>query len=73
MSLGREAPHVTDRPDDPRGQYGTHAEDLGEGGAGSFHLGFDAPVQVLDLSVQRPYVARSTSEANRRRRLAEAP
>jgi hypothetical protein len=54
---GREARHVADRPDDPRGQYGTHAVDLGEDGAGGLHLGFDAPVQVLDLSVQRPDVA----------------
>jgi hypothetical protein len=51
------APRRLPRPYDPGGQYGTHAEDLGEGGAGSFHLGFDAPVQVLDLSVQRPDVA----------------
>ena len=44
MGPGREARHVADRPDDPSGQYGTYAEDLGEGGAGSFYLGFDAPV-----------------------------
>ena len=25
-------------------KYGTHAEDLGEGGARGFYLGFDAPV-----------------------------
>jgi hypothetical protein len=41
---GREARHVADRPYDPRGQYGTYAEDLGEGGARRFYLGFDAPV-----------------------------
>jgi len=73
VRLGREAHHAADRPDDLGGQYGTHAEDLGEGGAGSFHLRFDAPVQVRDLSVQRPDAKRSTSEANRRRRWAEAP
>jgi hypothetical protein len=44
VGLGREAHHVADRPDDLRGQYGTYAEDLGKGGAGSFHLGFDALV-----------------------------
>ena len=42
---------------DRRGQDGTYAEDLGEGGAGGFHLGFDALVEVGDLSVQRPDVA----------------
>jgi len=57
VGLGRETRHVADRPYDPRGQYGTHTEDLGEGGAGGFHLSFDEPVQVLDLSVQRPDVA----------------
>jgi hypothetical protein len=54
---GREAPHVPDRAYDPSGQYGTYAEDLGEGGAGSFHLGLDAPVEVRYLSIQRPDVA----------------
>src|SRR5215208_7268674 len=44
VRLAREALHVAGRPNDPRGQYGTHAEDLGEGGAGSFYLGFDALV-----------------------------
>ena len=57
MRLGRETRHIADRPDDPGGQYGTHAEDLGEGGAGGFHLGLDAPAQVSDLSIQRPNVA----------------
>ncbi len=70
---GREAHHVADRPHDPRGQYGTYAEDLVKGGVGSFHLGFDAPIQVGDLPIQRPDSKRSTSEANRRLRLAEAP
>ncbi len=70
MGLGREAHHVADRTDDPRGQYGTYAEDLGEGGAGGFHLGFDEPIQVSDLSIQRPDVAQhlrsqSPSEAGR--------
>ena len=57
MGLGREARNVSDRADDPRGQYGTYAEDLGEGGAGGFNLGFDAPTQVGDLPVQHPDVA----------------
>src|SRR5215204_4356743 len=57
VRLGREAPHVPDRAYDPSGQYGTYAEDLGEGGAGSFHLGLDAPVEVRYLSIQRPDVA----------------
>jgi hypothetical protein len=73
VGLGREARHIADRPDDPRGQYGTYAQDLGKGGAGGLHLGFDAPVQVGDLPIQRPDSKRSTSEANRRRRRAEAP
>jgi hypothetical protein len=57
VPLAREARHVADRPDDLRGKYGTYAEDLGEGGAGGFHLGFDAPTQVRDLSIQCPDVA----------------
>ena len=57
MGLGGETRHVADRPDDPRGKDGTYAEDLGEGGAGGFHLGFDAPTQVSDLPVERPDVA----------------
>src|SRR5215204_6692381 len=56
VRLGREAPHVSDRAYDPSGQYGTYAEDLGEGGAGSFYLGFDAPVELSDLPIQRPDV-----------------
>ncbi len=51
MPLCREAPRVADRAHDPGGQYGAHAEDLGEGGTRGFHLGFDAPVEVGDLSV----------------------
>jgi hypothetical protein len=43
VALGREARRVADRPDDLCGQYGTHTEDLGEGGAGSFYPGFYAP------------------------------
>jgi hypothetical protein len=73
VCLGREARHVADRPDDPRGQYGIYAEDLGEGGAGSLHLGFDEPIQLSDLPIQRADSKRSTSEANRRLRRAEAP
>ena len=57
MGLGREARHVAYSPDDLRGQYGTYAEDLGEGGTGGLHLGLDASVEVGDLPVQRPYVA----------------
>ena len=57
MPWGRETRHVADRPDDPSSQYGTYAVDLGEGGAGGFHLGFDAPTQVRDLPIQRPDVA----------------
>src|SRR5215208_760627 len=56
VRLGREASHVSDRAYDPGGQDGSYAEDLGEGAAGSFHLGFDAPAQVSDLPIQRPYV-----------------
>src|SRR5215211_2015712 len=44
VRLGRKSHHVADRPDDLRCQYGSYAEDLGEGGAGSFYLGFDALV-----------------------------
>jgi hypothetical protein len=57
VCLGRKACNVADRPDDPGRQYGTHAEDPGEGGAGSVYLGFDALVEVGYLSVQRPDVA----------------
>src|SRR5688500_10924383 len=57
MRLCREAHHVAYSPDDPRGQDGSYAEDLGEGGARGLHLGFDALVEVGDLPVQRPYVA----------------
>jgi hypothetical protein len=53
----RETRHVAYRPNYLGGQYGADAEDLGEGGAGGFYLGFDALVQVSDLSVQRPDVA----------------
>ena len=49
MGLGGQTRHVADRPYDPGGQYGTYAEDLGEGGAGSFYLGFDAPTQTTDV------------------------
>src|SRR5829696_9125773 len=70
VRLAREARHIADGPDDPRGQDGTYAEDLGEGGAGGFYLGFDAPIQVRDLSVERPDVAQhlrgqAPSEAGR--------
>ena len=70
MRLGRETRHVADRPDDPSSQYGTYAVDLGEGGAGGFHLGFDAPVKIGDLPVERPDVAQHlrsqpSSEAGR--------
>jgi hypothetical protein len=51
VRLGRETCHTTDRPNDLGSQYRTHAEDLGEGGARSFHFGFDAPVQVCNLSL----------------------
>jgi hypothetical protein len=44
LVVGKRATLCLPRPDDLRGQYGTYAEDLGEGGAGSFHLGFDALV-----------------------------
>jgi hypothetical protein len=44
VGLSRETRHAADRAYDLGGQYGTYAEDLGKGGAGSFHLGFDAPV-----------------------------
>ena len=56
MGLGREARDVTNRAYDPRGQDGTYAEDPRKGGAGSFHLGLDAPAQVRDLSIQRSHV-----------------
>ena len=73
MGLGRETRHVADRPYDPRRQDGTYAEDLDEGGAGGFYLSFNAPTQVSDLPVKCADSKRSTSEANRRRRRAEAP
>ena len=57
MGLSWEAQHVAGRPQDRRGQDGTYAEDLGEGGTRGFHLGFDAPVEVRDLPIQRPHVA----------------
>src|SRR3569623_1442654 len=57
MGLRREACHVADRADDLGGQDGTHAEDLGEGGARGLHLGLYATVQVRDLLVLRPDVA----------------
>src|SRR5918994_1750792 len=57
MRLGGEACHLADRAHDPGGQDGTYAVDLGEGGTGSFHLGFDAPVQVRDLPVKSADVA----------------
>jgi hypothetical protein len=53
----RETRHVADRAYDPRSQDRSYAEDLGEGGARGFHLGFDAPVEVGDLPLQRPNVA----------------
>ena len=57
MRFAREACYVAYTPQDRCGQDGTYAEDLGEGAARRFHLGFDARVQVSDLPVQRPYVA----------------
>ena len=57
MPWGREACHVADRTYDRGGQDGTHAEDLGEGGTASVHLGFDAHVQVRDLPVESAHVA----------------
>jgi len=57
VGLGREAHHIADRSDDLRGQYWTYAEDLGEGGAGSFYFGFDAPIEICDLSLQCANVA----------------
>jgi hypothetical protein len=73
VRLGRETRHVADRPDDPSSQYGTYAVDLGEGGAGGFHLGFDAPVKIGDLPVERPDVAQHLRSQPRRLRRAEAP
>ena len=57
MGLSGETRHVAERAYDLGGKDGTYAEDLGEGGAGSFHLGLDAPVEVGDLPIQRPHVA----------------
>jgi hypothetical protein len=57
VGLGREAHHIADRSDDLRGQYWTYAKDLGEGGAGSFYFGFDAPIEICDLSLQCANVA----------------
>jgi hypothetical protein len=73
VGLGREARRVADRPDDLRGQYGTHTEDIGEGGAGSFYLGFYAPIFRSAIFLSSVRMSRSTSEANRRRRRAEVP
>src|SRR5215207_9036186 len=49
---------------------GAHAKDLGEGGAASFYLDFDASIEVCDLSLQHPHVAQDlrsqpTTEASR--------
>jgi hypothetical protein len=70
VGLGREACYVADRTDDLGGQYRANAEDLREGGAGSFYLGFDALAHVRDLSIQRSDVAQhlrsqSPAEAGR--------
>jgi hypothetical protein len=62
VRLGWEACHVADRTYDPRRQDGSYAEDLGEGGAGGFYLGFNAPVQARDLPVKCADSKRSTSE-----------
>jgi hypothetical protein len=71
VGLGRETCHTADCPDDLGGQDGSYAEDLGEGGAGSFHLGFDTLIEVRDLSLQCPDSKRRISKANRRRTRAE--
>jgi hypothetical protein len=57
VRFAREACRVAERAYDPGGQDGTYAEDLGEGGAGSFHLGFDSPLEVGDLPIQRTDLA----------------
>jgi hypothetical protein len=57
VGLSRETLHTADSAYDPGGQYGTHAEDLCEGGARCFHLGFDTLVEVSDLPIQRTDVA----------------
>ncbi len=73
MGLSGETCHAAYRAYDPGSQYGTYAEGLGEGGTRGFHLGFDASTQLGDLPVQRPDSKRSTSEAKRHLRCAEAP
>ena len=57
MGFCREAHHIADRPYDLGGLYGTYAEDFGKGGAGGFYLGFDAPIEICDLSLQCADVA----------------
>jgi len=70
VGFGGEASHVADRAHDPRGKDGTYAEDLYEAGVRSFDLGFYAPIEVCDLSLQCPDVAqdlRSQAPADARR------
>ena len=73
MAPTREARHVTDRAYDPRGQDGTYAEDLGEGGAGSLYLGFDALVFRSAIFRSSVLMSRRPSEASRRRTREEEP
>jgi hypothetical protein len=54
VRFAREARRVADRPYDPRGQYGTYAEDLGEGGARRFRI-----------YSRKPFVARGGQRGGR--------
>jgi hypothetical protein len=70
VSLSWETHHTADRSHDLGGQYGACAKDLGESATRSFYLGFDALVQVRDLSIKCADVAhdlRSHSLADARR------
>jgi hypothetical protein len=52
VRFARKPSHVAHHADDLRGQDGTHAEDLGEGGARGLHLLPDALVQIGDPLVE---------------------
>jgi hypothetical protein len=72
VRLGREARHVAGRPDDPRGQYGPTPKIWVRAVPEASTSASMRPLRsAIFLSSVR--TSRSTSEANRLRRLAEAP
>src|SRR5688572_12591570 len=73
MGLRREARHVADRANDFGGQYGTHAEDLGEGGARGLHLEASTRRFRSAIFLSSVLMSGNTSEAKRRLRRAEVP